>query len=152
MFTLDVSLEGNYLGLIIYLSLPCQSHHADRAKKLHPDQGGPHSRIPVGFRNDLPDVERQKSKHEPLQQQAPMWLQVSSMHTTVSTPSLTRVQCASSCFHIVWSTEHMCRSQRSVLGIFLGALHLFFFETQLSNACFARVYICVPHACSTLEG
>nr|XP_042118082.1 protein THEMIS isoform X2 [Peromyscus maniculatus bairdii] len=44
-----------------------KSHHADRAKKLHPDQGGPHSRIPVGFRNDLPDVERQKSKHEPLQ-------------------------------------------------------------------------------------
>ncbi|XP_052606598.1 protein THEMIS [Peromyscus californicus insignis] len=44
-----------------------KSHHADRAKKLHPDQGGPHSRMPVGFRKDLADVERPKSKHEPLQ-------------------------------------------------------------------------------------
>lgn len=50
------------MGLTIYMCLPFQSHHADRVKKLHPAQGGLDSRIPVGFRNDLVDVERQKNK------------------------------------------------------------------------------------------
>ncbi|KAM7340701.1 hypothetical protein ACRRTK_001316 [Alexandromys fortis] len=43
------------------------SHHADRVKKLRPAQGGLDSRIPVGFRNDLVDVERQKNKQGPLE-------------------------------------------------------------------------------------
>ncbi|XP_076784074.1 protein THEMIS isoform X1 [Arvicanthis niloticus] len=42
-------------------------HHVDRAKKLHSDQGGQNSRVPVGFQNDFADVERQKSKYGPLQ-------------------------------------------------------------------------------------
>ncbi|KAH0518440.1 Protein THEMIS [Microtus ochrogaster] len=44
-----------------------RSHHADRVKKLRPAQGGLNSRIPVGFRNDLVDVERQKNKQGPLE-------------------------------------------------------------------------------------
>ncbi|EGW14785.1 Protein THEMIS [Cricetulus griseus] len=44
-----------------------RSHHADRVKKLHQDQGDLDSRTTVGFRNDVSDVERQKGKQGPLQ-------------------------------------------------------------------------------------
>lgn len=67
MLTIVTSLEGIDLGLIIYMCLPFQSHHADRVKKLHQDQGDLDSRTTVGFRNDVSDVERQKGKQGPLQ-------------------------------------------------------------------------------------
>lgn len=69
---LVIVVEGIYLGLIIYMCLSFQSHHVDRPKKLPSDESGQDSRAPVGFQNDVADVERQKSKHGPLQPQAPL--------------------------------------------------------------------------------
>lgn len=44
-----------------------KTHHVDRSKKPDPDQGGLDSRVPAGFLNELAEVDRQQSKHGPLQ-------------------------------------------------------------------------------------
>ncbi|XP_008852978.1 protein THEMIS [Nannospalax galili] len=44
-----------------------KSHHVNISKKFHPNQAGLDSRLPVGFQNDLADVETQKNKRRPLQ-------------------------------------------------------------------------------------
>lgn len=60
---------------------------------------------------------------------------------------LTRGRCRISCFHIVWNTQHMCRNQRPMLQIFLGAFLYFSFSRHIFlfyvNGFCLHVYLCI---------
>lgn len=62
-----IFLRSIYFGLTIYLwnqslwLVSFQRHHVDITKKLHPNQAGLDSKVPVGSQNDLVDEEKERS-------------------------------------------------------------------------------------------
>lgn len=64
MFILVVSLGSIYLWNQSLWPVSFQSLHVDLSKKLHSNQAGLDSKVPVCCQNDLADPEKERSKSE----------------------------------------------------------------------------------------
>lgn len=139
MFTLVISLTGIYLGLIIYINMLAISESPCRKSQ----ETSPSSRWP-GFKNTSGFSKWSGWCGEAEEQAGPTGVASNKViagqlsHPLLLITYLTRGQCRSYCFHIVWNTQHVCRNQRQMLGIFWGLFTFclfFFFKTFLFILC-----------------
>lgn len=151
MFTLVISLTGIYLGLIIYINMLSISESPCRKSQ----ETSPSSRWP-GLKNTSGFSKWSGWCGEAEQQAGPSGVASNKViagqlsHPLLLITYLTRGQCRSYCFHIVWNTQLVCRNQRQMLGIFWGGSLLFVYFLFLRhlflfcvNGFCLHVYLCI---------